>query len=289
MPPVARAQCPACGSPKRKHLFAVKAFRTFTPVVRCTECNLVFKSLVPNAADLASIYGPGYVHFVAEGALTPGELRSAGEKVRKALTLWARSAPPAILDYGCGSGRFVKCLAHLGFSAEGFDPYSAQGRDHGQRLLSRSWDIIFMLNVLEHVVDPLAEIQRVVGLLTKGGVLVINCPFGRSIACRLYADRWVHVALEEHLTFWGKRSLLHLLRRSGMRGQIKCRVGGAPFPFGKVRTSKTAPRNTESKGNRGLALRTGFNLQGNIVAYRLIQFLVSATRTGDYIECIARK
>jgi SAM-dependent methyltransferase len=99
------------------------------------------------------------------------------------------SAPPRLLDVGCGYGGFVSLMRGRGWDAEGVDPSpvtvdAASAKGIPVRLgtldgFSRSvppYQAITMFYVLEHLFDPMSALRKVFALLEPGGVLLVRVP-----------------------------------------------------------------------------------------------------------------
>lgn len=98
------------------------------------------------------------------------------------------------LDVGCHVGRLIHLARQKGWNAEGVEinpttaGYAAQRTGAAVRALgvealdpddpTERFDVITMLDVLEHVPDPLPTVTRLRGLLRPGGVLMIKVPHG---------------------------------------------------------------------------------------------------------------
>lgn len=99
--------------------------------------------------------------------------------------------PPAnTLELGCSHGAFVAVLQWAGFQASGLElsPWIVefardtfripmyQGRLEDQQIEAGSLDAVILMDVLEHLPDPIATISDAVALLKKDGILVIQTP-----------------------------------------------------------------------------------------------------------------
>ncbi len=132
-----------------------------------------------------------------------------------------------LLDIGAASGIFVKLAAEQGYNAAGIEP-SAQlvneaKEKFGVDILKgtiedfdprEQYDIITLLDLIEHVNDPASFLKKVSPLIRKGGVLVIVTPDINSFAAKLFGKRWWHYRTA-HVNFFNLKSLTFLLEKLG--------------------------------------------------------------------------
>jgi SAM-dependent methyltransferase len=126
----------------------------------------------------------------------------------------------SILDVGCGDGLFFDRLETMGW-VEGveMDPtgVSREGR-WAERIHVRPFDegfqpgrtyaLILMLDVLEHLADPLVSLRRAVELLEPDGAILITVP--------AFAALWTsHDVLNRHYRRYTRRSLSALATQAG--------------------------------------------------------------------------
>jgi SAM-dependent methyltransferase len=148
---------------------------------------------------------------------TRTESRYAQERAENVLAVLERMAlgRPRILDLGCGTGWFTEQLARFG-PATGLDlndDAMAQaakrcphitfigGDIYEQRLERASFDLVVSLQVIAHVEDQPAFMQRVAELLAPGGHLVISTN-NRFVMERLgNSDAGSHAAMG-HIEKW---------------------------------------------------------------------------------------
>ena len=308
-------ECPACGASASaaRALLDVPFAGAVACLLECPACGLCYKSLVPTQASLDAIYATDYEHFEDGGPLDLGELNSAKQKLASARRLLGSSGSPReirVLDIGCGAGRFVELARRLGYRAEGVNPYlpTRLESDHLHRgdagdLAAASYDVALMLNVAEHLVDPHPLFQRPGGILRPGGVLLLTCPYGGSLARRFHGARWGHLTLDEHLLFWTPSSLSAALHADGFRGASARRISGSPFPYGLVtpavpvraETAASAAETLEPAPEAPPPLSTRVQRQVWRVARALmrsesvsnaIRRVVHLTHSGDYLELV---
>ncbi len=127
-----------------------------------------------------------------------------------------------VLDGGCGTGLIMRSMEALTPTVEGLDMESSaiayakasgvRGTIHLGALpdveLPQAYDLILMLDVLEHIEDDRAAIQRIRTLLVQGGTLVLTVP--------AHPFLWSgHDAYNHHKRRYRSKELLRLLRENG--------------------------------------------------------------------------
>lgn len=65
-----------------------------------------------------------------------------------------------LLDYGCGSGHFVRFARNFGILAEGYDPYSSE-KFSDINVLNKKYDFVVSQDVVEHDENPNGFIKTV--------------------------------------------------------------------------------------------------------------------------------
>ncbi len=126
-----------------------------------------------------------------------------------------------ILNVGCGDGLLLAELADLGREVEGLEvdtqilsPETTERfRIHLGVLDERfrpaeSYDLITLLDVLEHIQDPIAALRQCRELLAPGGILLLTVPAFRSL--------WTHHDdTNHHFTRYTRRTLGRVLKDAG--------------------------------------------------------------------------
>lgn len=88
---------------------------------------------------------------------------------------------PKVLDFGCGSGLLVEFLRHNGIKAEGYDRYLKNSTNYlfnGDLAFSKGeYDIVTMVEVIEHTASPYLELQDIFHILKPGGILMVETSF----------------------------------------------------------------------------------------------------------------
>jgi 2-polyprenyl-3-methyl-5-hydroxy-6-metoxy-1,4-benzoquinol methylase len=136
-----------------------------------------------------------------------------------------------VLDVGCATGYFLEAARTAGFTPYGveFSPYSSQiAKDKfGDEAIyqgtleecpfpARSFDVIAMSDLLEHVKNPRAVLKKARTLLKDDGIVMIMTPDTGSLTHRVMRDKWVHYKIE-HLFYFNRDSLNLLAEEQGFR------------------------------------------------------------------------
>ena len=217
------ARCPACGTLVAQHALDVAA--------------------VDASADGESgFYGSDYWRGHQERDLgLPGIAQRAradlaGRCLHWLQVLLAHRLPPArVLDVGCGPGAFVALLRWAGFDATGlelspwvvdfargaFDVPVLRGGVEAQSFAAGSFGVVVMNDVVEHLTDPVATLQRTALLLDPEGLLVIQTPCAPEnlshAGLARAGDSFLKMLDEEgHLYLFSRRAIALLLERVGL-------------------------------------------------------------------------
>lgn len=139
-----------------------------------------------------------------------------------------KQGPPSrLLDVGAGSGILVEAAIKAGFNAEGIEPSSWLQQQAGERGLpvrrgllddiasEEAYDAITLIDVIEHVEDPMALLKGIRKRLAPGGVALIVTPDCRSFFARLLGRRWWHYRVA-HIGYFNQTNLELACRKSDL-------------------------------------------------------------------------
>ena len=244
---VRRNACPLCQTPVElaRLLFHVQQLTEKMPVLLCPTCGLAFKASSPSPDLLAQIYGEHYAHYQPADERTV--LRGTYERVQRMGSPRGKKH----LDYGCGSGDFVRGARHWGWESYGADPmlpqrllqrdekhffrYSADTEAH---LVQGPFDVITLWAVVEHLEHPLAVFRHLVDNLKDGGTILYNVPNAESLAARKHGSRWEMALLLEHTLFFTTKTVDYLAHELGLE-IVTQRTCGFPYPLGLVASGQS--------------------------------------------------
>jgi len=150
-------------------------------------------------------------------------------------TLLKYRLPPAqIMELGCAHGSFVALMRQAGYSATGlelspwvvefgrktFDVPILLGPLEAQEMPLESLDVIVLMDVLEHLSDPLETLKHSLQRLKPDGLLIVQTPQFKDGMCFdslvEAKDRFVEMLIpDEHIYLFGERSVKQLFSRLG--------------------------------------------------------------------------
>ncbi|RDC61400.1 hypothetical protein HME9302_02622 [Alteripontixanthobacter maritimus] len=245
--------CPACGM----HASAVDD-RDFP---HCNKCGHRWMptTLQEQSEVEQSVYGHSYAGYREDPVLDNNFDRLIAEHIQPTVQSGDR-----VLDVGCGAGAFLRAAQRASMDAQGLevsDDAAAICRDAGCKAEAGdflqygqpdSFAVITMWDVLEHLRDPLAFVQRVRLLLGRDGIYVSKTPTFGALSVRL-SDRMERLrgpllGAPGHVQYFTPSSLATLLKRGGFDLQKSI-----PMPGGmRSRPSEGSLKRKFGRKARGL-------------------------------------
>jgi glycosyltransferase involved in cell wall biosynthesis/SAM-dependent methyltransferase len=191
-------------------------------IVGCLECGTLQQPALLQQPDLAGLYremrDDAYLEEESGRRHTAGRL----------LDLISAHIPTGgLLDVGCGHGLLLDEARKRGYQTVGLE-MSAAAAGFAQDVLnldvreqtideldgSERFDVITLIDVFEHLSNPVATIERCRDLLAPDGLLCIVTPNPSSITARLAGRRWWGL-VPAHTYLVPRRTLLELLTGRG--------------------------------------------------------------------------
>lgn len=228
-----RVRCALCGADDLHPLMTAEELslrqrsRLRWSVVQCRRCALVYVNPRLNSRSAGEIYQDETYGFV-RSHLADGFVDGRPHAVRVLDELASLRAAGRLLDIGCGTGDLLVAARERGWETSGVElsPHAAAiARQRGldvtvgtvgaARFPARSFDVVAILDVVEHLPDPLAELSEIYRLLRPGGLAVVETPNWNSIYRRLLRQRWAALQPRVHLLYFDRRTLSRLLERAG--------------------------------------------------------------------------
>ncbi len=104
---------------------------------------------------------------------------------------------------------------------------------HGEAFPPGPYDVITMMGLIEHVLDPRAFTRRAHGLLSPGGRLYLQTPNASSVPARALIGYWPPLAPVEHIHLFSAAGIRMLLEQEGF-DEVRIRAHVKPLPAAYV-------------------------------------------------------
>lgn len=213
---------------------------------KCHHCDVAFQSRRPFEDSIERFYSKGYgPHEVRSPPRQTGIVRRSLNRASKATTNWVidragfqaemdafyaqLSKQLTLLDFGCGSGKFLDYAKRLGCETVGMDFSStalAEVARRGHRALAVSdadWnripdgsiELTRMNHVVEHLYDPSNVMRRLYTKMAPGAALHIATPNAACRTAETYGEHWFSLDCPRHIVIFTPQSLRALAERVG--------------------------------------------------------------------------
>ena len=298
--------CWICGgrelSPVARAIFELSAYAGQDPelarytdatveVVRCRACGFGQPAALPSLPDyFGRMYDQRWSHEWMEAELREGTKDLVFREVLRGLERRVPAGRRTLLDLGAHVGRLIQLAAQAGWRAEGVElnprtsAFAARATGlpvHRADLREleaegRRYGAVTLVDVLEHVAEPVGALQGVRRVLEPGGWIAVKVPHGPNqlmkerIRGRLFrgyrptvADNLVHVS---HFT---PRALRMALERAGF---VEVAIAAAapvlpPQGGGAARAARVALLRGTTAAARALPWGARSPLAMNLQAY----------------------
>ena len=229
--------CPVCGSSDCVRYGTFRDEEYFTSgstfdYWRCQACDCLFLHPLP-LDRLAAIYPPNYYSYAGTDASFIGWIKDRLDARRFRACL--RRIPGeslGVLDVGGGCGWVLDLIRRIDARVTytevvDLDPRAgdeARARGHAYSCVrieefesTRNFDLILLLNLIEHVESPRRVLACLAGRLSPQGLMLVKTPNHASLDARLFARSfWAGLHVPRHWTLFTKRSFATLLEGTGL-------------------------------------------------------------------------
>ncbi len=238
-----RTGCPVCAAPVPPTAVATRV--DGLKVKRCARCALLYVDPVPSDEALRRCYGANYYQASPDGPRgigyeLPAEVNYFDERDAEIASGQLLCLPETIanfeingrdvLEIGCSSGALLESLRRRGAARlVGIDIDEAAisyGRARYQvdlrcadlestGLGDDQFDIVIMIDVLEHFADTAGFFRMAAARVRPGGGMIISTP--NAAAAERAGRRWAYLARSlEHVSYPSVESLKWLARDCGL-------------------------------------------------------------------------
>jgi len=223
--------CPICKNNEYKNVITCKDYTVSKEnfnIVECKKCGLWQTFPYPEKDRISGYYESK--EYISHSDTKQTFFEKIYHLVRKytvlqKVNLINQNVPcGTILDFGCGTGYFLKSAEKQGFEAYGVEPSPiARGVALSKKLnvfpslsdifaLNKKFDVITLWHVLEHLYNPDEFINQSEKLLKDKSFLILALPNRNSYDARYYKEYWAGYDAPRHLFHFTKKDIIRLIK-----------------------------------------------------------------------------
>jgi len=232
------SNCPICESNKLKHFLKVKdhsvSKEDFT-LVECESCEFKFTNPRPSVTEIGKYYQSE--DYVSHNDSNKGFINGIYQLVKKYTLLKklnlviqiSGKKTGKILDYGCGTGDFIKILHDVKWKVNGLEPDEgarklAQNKVGEEKItdlsklnsLDNDYDIVTCWHVVEHIHELNTSLVKLIAALNSKGKLLIAVPNITSYDSIHYKEFWAALDVPRHLYHFRPLDIENLAKKHGL-------------------------------------------------------------------------
>ncbi len=225
--------CPICENTSFEPFLSCKDYTVSGEIFtlqKCSACDFVLTSPRPFQAFLGNYYKSE--NYISHSDTQKGLVNKMYHWIRKIalkrkLRLIERLhhfQKGKLLDFGCGTGYFLKTALQAGWQAEGIEPdenarkIASENANKPvftslQEIRKAQFDIITLWHVLEHIPKLNETLSELKSLLKPTGKLVIALPNRESQDAQVFGAFWAAYDVPRHLWHFSKKDILALSQK----------------------------------------------------------------------------
>ena len=267
--------CPICGDQRRKFMCEEREY----PIWKCKQCGHIYVSPRPSEAVLADYYTTDFMPHTEDENIYEGKNYGIYDAAARAIVKFMPHRGD-LLDVGAGFGGFLERASKDGWRLSGIElsesalavcqrrlgskAHLSQASFEQVKIAPCSFDCVVMLNVIEHVRDPLKVCRRAFEILRPGGCLALRWPqhiFNQYLAPPDHLHAFTRRSIEKLLCsggfactreFWAgtkdyrdcglTKYVQAIVLRAAARVLLSCTLGRRQIPFVSRLTLGRKPR-----------------------------------------------
>jgi SAM-dependent methyltransferase len=264
-------------------------------VARCGHCRVAFLHPEPSPEQLSAVYAAYYRHDNSDlNPLTAARYDEILGRIERA------RGPGRLLDVGCGAGQFLEVARRRGWQTSGTEISESARQYLGARgltvhqgslpdlALENSFELVSLIEVLEHLPDPLAHLAAAARALRPAGWLYLTTPNFDGLSRRLIQGRW-RVLAPEHLFYYSPRALRRALEPHFDAIEIRTKNLDVADLRAKLRPRRS-PETSYSNIAETTVLRERIEASRSLrLAKAVTNTVLRLSGTGDTLEVYARR
>ena len=204
---------------------------------QCNHCDLIIFTPRPTPEELKAFYESDQYRKDYQNSPMTGET-FAQQRYDQLNKVIAKYAPhiltlkdKSLLDVGCGVGDLLKIASQKEWEVTGTEISEAATKTANKALGNKvingdilslklppnSYDLITCYHVIEHLLDPISTLNKMLTLLKPNGVAFLETPNMGSLGAKIKGKNWSHITPPEHITYFNPSSLRYALDSAGFQ------------------------------------------------------------------------
>lgn len=212
---------------------------------QCQNCFCLFIHPLPKD-QLSVIYPSNYYSFSKQkGSFIDAVKEGLDARYFKKILKYIKTDSIVILDVGGGEGWLLSNIEKLDrritytqivdinttagelANKKGHEYFCGRIEDF---VSSQKFDLVLLLNLIEHVEDPKTVLANIENMLAPDGVILVKTPNYDSFDAKIFRNRnWGGYHCPRHWVLFSKKSFEKLLERTNLKIQNFSYTQGAPF------------------------------------------------------------
>jgi 2-polyprenyl-3-methyl-5-hydroxy-6-metoxy-1,4-benzoquinol methylase len=199
----------------------------------CNECDLLFTNPRPDQDNIWKFYDDSqYISHTNKTQTLKDiiyklvRLYTTNQKIN---LIHKYSHKPTIIDYGCGSGYFLKQVLKNNNNAKGIEPAKSKTIPKTSLIYNYVYesieeinknekvDIITAWHVVEHIHELTQTLKQLKKRLNKKGYLIIAVPNHLSFDAKYYKEQWAGYDVPRHLYHFSQKCIHRLAKEIKMK------------------------------------------------------------------------
>jgi SAM-dependent methyltransferase len=243
-------QCPICNINSEVKYCTASDVEYFTSqqsfnFFECITCDILFIDPMP-VNQLASIYPPNYYSFTSKQSSLAFKIKDWLDTIfYKKILKKLPGSSLSVLDIGGGTGTLLDTIKKADHRIRNTqvvdidDKAKLIAESNGHKYYcgtiesfkgQHSFDVILMLNLVEHVSDPKEVLHKAGTLLSPGVVIIIKTPNFKSWDAKLFKNTyWGGLHCPRHWVLFSKKSFISIANTANLKIKYFSYTQGAPF------------------------------------------------------------
>jgi 2-polyprenyl-3-methyl-5-hydroxy-6-metoxy-1,4-benzoquinol methylase len=242
--------CPVCQQPDTSLWSTARDYEYFSTAkdyqyYHCLACSTLFIYPVP-VHELKQIYPSNYYSFVtAKKGMVTRIKEALDHRHFKKILKEIKTPSVRVLDVGGGTGWLAGMIREIDnrvtvtqivdIDNGANEAAISNGHLYFEGILedfvtTQKYELILMLNLIEHVANPLQVIKKAAALLAPGGLILVKTPNYLSLDARWFRNSyWGGLHCPRHWVIFSEKSFIRLVKQTDLRINKLQYTQGAPF------------------------------------------------------------